>query len=227
MRFLVTGEERKWHDPQEEIAMLRHRMRSLEYWSLWREMSGVNYYFRSQDGRQIFMLYEGDSAQELDRILKADPLLPYLQYSVNPVISTRDLIEEAQGYLGEKYFSEIELKRMEARAVEVDDTASYILVHKWQPPFSPLLGEDIQLDILRRTITSQRAHETEIEISDVNPVGSSIGVHVSKVSHISEARAPVEKTEIFPDTKVKYIKLSTIPQARAAAKLHLVALGRD
>jgi muconolactone delta-isomerase len=224
-RFLVFGRERESHDAQERIATLQHRLKSLSYWNARLNDGRMLYYFRDEVGSKVYALFEVENFQSLDWLLKRDPAFPYLEYECQPVVSTRDLIHEIQDFIGESYFNDEELKKFEPHHVEVDQEASYVLVDKRQAPFSPLLSEEIQLAILRKTVSSQSAHDSEIEICDVNPVGSKIGVHVSRVTSVEAAQRPVEATAIFPDTEVTYVPLRTISQARTLCMANLASLG--
>jgi hypothetical protein len=226
MKFYIRSEERPFRDVQEEAAMLQHRLNSIAYWESKLDLDDIEYVFKSEDCATSFLLVQNLNAKSLDWLIKRDPLFPFSQSTSTPVISTRDLIEEIEDYIGEEFFSEDELARFEPKPLKIEPEATYFMVYKHQPAFSPLLSEEVQTEIYRRTAHGQKGHESSIEISDVNPVGSTIGIHIAKTEQLDDARRPVINTMIFPDTNVEFSRVLTLFQSKRKTILRMQELGR-
>jgi muconolactone delta-isomerase len=213
MRFFVRVDERETRDPQEEVAMIRHRLNSIQYLMKLLQDQTLEYAFRSDDNRSTMMLVRADSLEDLDRIIKADPAFPYSEVDVMPVVSTPTMVREIQDYLGEQILTEEELAELEPTPVDIDPNGNYFLTTKTQLAFSALLPEEEQRDIYRRTVIAQRRHNSPIEVSDYNPVGKAWGILIAKCERIDEVQRHVEMAEIYPDTKVETSHIQTLQQS--------------
>ena len=88
--------------------MLSHRLASIKYQYALYQSGLLAYVFRVASGDTAVLMYEVSSLQVLDLHLKRDPGWPYANTEVMPVVSTVDLVREAQDYLGEHLFTEAE-----------------------------------------------------------------------------------------------------------------------
>jgi hypothetical protein len=241
MFFYLESLERPWHDPQEEAAMIQHRVKSIRFWTKHYEEKKILYYFKSEDNTRSYILLNSKDHGDLDRLLKQDPLWPYVLYRVVPCISTKNLIEECQDYLMEKGRMEKPLFEKEAIGqfdpvyVKVDMDKTYILGHKNQflqegdiytCTFSPLLSEEEQDEIHQRTLISQQYHDSPYEVSDVNPVACAVGIVVYQHESIDFVREEIAKPPIAADTKITVTKLNTPRQALDSSIARLSALNR-
>ncbi|PAD07431.1 hypothetical protein CHH78_20065 [Shouchella clausii] len=213
MRFHVKITEFKCENSQEEIAILHHRLKSIEYLTKLIETKQAEFVFKSEDLRTTLLVINAETFEEADRTLKADPLFPYSRLTVTPVTTTAEMVEEAQDYLGEQILSPAEIAHLVPPPVEIDDNQTYIFAVKTQAAFNPLVTKKEYDEILRKTLRSQRLHADQKEIADYNPVGIPDGYLYLQISSIEEARSHVAKAEIYPYTIVDIQKIFTIKQA--------------
>lgn len=213
MRFFVRVVERSTQDPQEEAAMLGHRLDSIHYLKDLLTGPSCEYIFKSEDGRTSLLLLQPASLEELDRLIKADPLFPYATVDVVPVVPTSAMVREIQAYLGEEILTEQELAALEPQRVAIDPEGMFVLLAKTQPAFSPLLSLEEQRDIYRRTVIAQRRHTSPIEVSDYNPVGKAEGLLIAKCTSVEAVWQHVRSAEIYPDTHVEMHPLRTLEQS--------------
>jgi len=167
------------------------------------------------------MLVRTDLNTELDALIKNDPLFPYCQVSVTPVIDTEWLIREAQAYLKEEIIPVERAAELVHPLTPASEDRNYFLVTKEVRPFSPLLPESIQDEIFRKTVRSQNAHENhDLEFADHNPVGQQIGILIGCGTE-DEVMHHVRHCEIYPDTVVTCEPLLTLGHAyrQCAARL--------
>jgi hypothetical protein len=225
MRFFTVMTERPQPDAQERAAMLGHRLRSLNYQQGLLVSGELAYAFRTVGGESAILMYEVQSLENLDRTVKRDPGWPYAETTVTPVVSTESLVREAQEYLGEDHFTEEELPLLVFPRREIDARATYWLAYKEVKPFSPLLSDDDQNDIHRRTIFAQKAHLEPIEFADDNPVGKAVGILVA-AGALADVRRHVEGCDVFPDTVVEYKELVPLERAWEATVAALKDLRR-
>jgi len=221
MLFHVYLTERETHDPQEEVAMLRHRIESLNYWMGLLRSKRVGLVFKTAAGSSTVLIVDSESVESLDRLIKAEPLFPYATVTVEPVISSRSMVEELQDYLGEKLLNDKELSGLEQKPVTIDPHATYFMIIKTLKAFSPLLSKEQQRDIHRRTALSQRLHTAAIEVADCNPVGRPVGILFAKCKSLDEIQQHVAKAPIYPDTIVEFHQLLTLEQALSASTKRL------
>ncbi len=226
MRFLVRMNERSPRDAQENSAMLLHRLESLRYQADLLASGCLAYAFRAELGSVTVMMFEVDSLTDLDRYLKRDPGWPYCATEVIPVVSTEALIREAQDYLGEFIFAEEELQHLDYVKKPINSDCQYWLAIKEVLPFSPLLSEDAQNDVHRRTVLAQRSHLNPVEFADDNPVGRAVGILVAE-GDLESTKKHVESCEVFPDTIVTYLELSPLPRAWTATVAEIGRLRPD
>jgi hypothetical protein len=212
MRFFTRMVERETHDAQEKAAMLYHRLDSIRYQLPLYQSGALAYAFRVVSGNAAVLMYDVATLQLLDLHLKRDPGWPYAHTEVVPVVSTEDLVREAQDYLGEHLFTDEELPSLCFERRRIDSKAMYWLAYKEVRPFSPLLTEESQNDVHRRTILAQRAHFESLEFADDNPVGKAVGILVAE-SELEAVKAHVESCDVFPDTTVQYTELLPLERA--------------
>lgn len=214
MQFFIRGYEREPQDPPEEAAMTRYRLESNQRLI---ELLGfdrpLTYAFRTEDNHRSYMLFDVDSLEELDQLIKADSLFPYSTFEIVPVISGRHMAEEIQAYLSEVILSDDELRSLEARPVQIDPIGVYYIADKQMPSFSSLLPEPEQREIHRRTLVSQRLHDSPLEISDVNPVGRMEGILVLRASSNDEVATHLQRAPIYSDTNVRVERVLTLEQS--------------
>src|SRR5476649_432820 len=224
--YLIRITERRCQDPQEESAMLRIRAAALEYRAMRLEAQELGYSFCLRDRASSVQLAWAGSNQALDLLIKRDPLFPYSEIDVTPVIDTEWLIQEAQDYLGEEIISGARASQLVHPQQEAREDRSYFLVWKEVRPFSPLLAEAIQDDIYRRTVRSQDAHENNrLKFADHNPVGQQVGILIGCGSE-AEVMAHVRNCEVFPDTVVTCEALLTLSAAFTQCCNRLIELRR-
>ena len=225
MRFFVTLKERTCSDAQELAAMLTHRMCSIEYQDDLVKKGLLRYAFRAKNGLKAILMFEVVALEELDALVKRDPGWAYSRAEVVPVVTTEALVREAQGYLNEKILSEDEVKALEIPLQVIEPHAQYWLAWKEVKPFSPLLPDEDQNDVYRRTLLAQKSHGDPVEFSDENPVGLSVGILIAK-GDLEAARRHVETCDVFPDTIVEYMEIVPLQRAWETAREELLRLRR-
>lgn len=208
-RFFVRMKERPCFDAQERAAIHRHRLAAVQYHASMLEEGHARYAFFAGEGlNEAILMYEIESHDRLDWLIKRDPLFPYTTVTVIPTITTEALVREAQDYLGEEIFSKAELPKLTFAHKKIDPNAEYWLAWKEVLPFSPLCPVAEQDDVHRRTVIAQKGHFEDLEFSDENPVGRPVGILVAQGS-VEDMRRHVESCEVFPDTVVQYTRLYT------------------
>jgi muconolactone delta-isomerase len=227
VRFFVRQSERPTRDPQERAAMLAHRLESIAYQQDLLDRGVLAYAFRANGGADTVALFETGTLEELDCLIKRDPGYPYSTTEVVPVVSTLAMVREASEYLGEEILSEDELHDLDHLNAPrtLNRATTYWLAWKEVMPFSPLLSQEAQDDVHRRTVTSQRAHHSPIEFADDNPVGKSVGVLVAEGS-LEGVKAHVAGCEVYPDTVITFTELLHLADAREMAAQALAGAGR-
>lgn len=225
MRFYVTSRERDTVDPQETRAMLKHRLKSIKYLQLLYKKPIVDYILKSTNGKYTYLMINIDSLKELDVILKLDPIWPYSKTITTPTISSKDMVLEIQKYLGEEILSLEFLKKLEPKRVHIKPNSSIYLAGKHSGSFSPLLPDEEQNEIYRRTIISQKLHNDPMELHDVNPVGMAAGILLIQANSEKEVRKHVSKSPIYLDTNVKILKLDTLEQSYKKSLKILKSMG--
>ncbi len=205
--------------------MLRHRLASIDYQLSLLASESLVYAFRSGSGDEAILMYEASSLTDVDRSIKRDPLFPYSLCDVVPVISTVDMADELMDHLDERVLSDAELDDLKFPPKPISDNAEYWLAWKHLAPFSPLLADEVQDDIHRRTLVSQRAHHSPIELADDNPVGMAVGILIAEGT-LNAIREHVSRCDVYPDTVVDYLKLVPLRCARNDAISELSTLGR-
>lgn len=219
--FLVRVEERRCADAQEEAAMLRIRAKAIDYREHLLQRGDLAYAFQFRDIAVGLMLIQASTNNELDAMLKADPLFPYCHVTVTPVIDTEWLITEAQDYLKEEIITKERAAQLVHPLQCPRDDRNYLYVTKEVLPFSPLLPRSAQDEIFRKTVCSQDAHENrELEFADHNPVGRQIGILIGCGTE-EDVMAHVRHCEVFPDSVVTCEPLLTLRYAyrQCAARL--------
>ena len=171
-------------------------------------------------------MFVADSLESLDRHIKNDPAFPYSRTSVIPVVSTVAMAEELMDYLGEQVLAEADLAALEFGVRVPEGARQYWLAWKELSVFSPLLPEAVQMDIHRRTLTSQRAHHSPIELADDNPVGMPVGILIAEGTR-EQVEQHVAGCEVYPDTVVTFTELMQLGDARAHAQDELSRLRRS
>jgi muconolactone delta-isomerase len=225
MKFFVQMTERQTFDSQELAAMLRHRLDSITYQQKLLDKGDLAYAFRTKQGNQSVLMYEINSLEYLDLLIKRDPHFPYSEIEVVPVVSTETLVREAQEYLNEQIFSDNELPKLNFPRKPINSEATYWLAYKKVKPFSPLLSEEEQNDVHRRTILAQQGHFDDLEFADDNPVGKPVGILVAECS-LEKVQAHVETCDVYPDTVVIYNELLPLKRAWNATVQEIVQLRR-
>jgi muconolactone delta-isomerase len=223
---LVNIAERECDDAQEQAAMLRFRALAIDYrWELEQE-GKIEFAFYFRDKSSGLFVIDVESNEQIDFIIKRDPLFPYAHITVTPLIDTAWLINEAQDFLGEQMVTPERAKELVHPRRAVDPTRSYVFVHKEVRPFSPLLSEEEQDEIFRRTVRSQDAHENlDLEFADFNPVGQQIGLLIGCGTE-EDVMNHVRNCEVFPDTVVTCEHLLVPALAFDQCQKHLVQLRR-
>jgi hypothetical protein len=222
MRFFIEMEERKTHDPQELVAMLRHRVASCQYQLKLIEDEKIIYSFKSRDGLKSFLGIESSSFSEVDRIIKLDPLFAYSTITTTPVIPLRDLVEEIQDYIGEVIMDPEECDKLSSPpTTEKKPNEKYFLARKIVKPFSPLLSEEEQKDVARRTVLAQAYHWSEMEVYDENPLGQPVGILIAKAQSAQEVVDHVSECEVYPDTEMEMIELCELQETIIEAEIQL------
>ncbi len=213
MRFYAKFSERPSANKTEEHAMLRLRLKSLEYQQQLIDEKSLVYSFRARrDINTGHSMYEVVSLEELDLLIKRDPLWPFTEYQISPVTATAAMVREAQAYLGEEILSRDEILALESQSPSIDPEGNYTLKAKAAGGISVLASDEVHRDLLRRTLESQRAHlNTSIEVTDENPVGIPNGILIAK-GEKQEVDDHLESTAIYPDTNVDDIPLLTLRQ---------------
>jgi len=206
-------EERHCHDAQENAAMLQIRAKAIDYRASLLAANTLTYAFYFRDRPVGIAFAQTESNNDLDMLIKRDPLFPYCKVEVTPVIDTEWLILEAQDFLKEELISPARAAKLVHPPQPADETMEYLLVRKEVLPFSPLLPQSEQDEIFRRTVRSQDAHANKaLEFADLNPVGSQIGILIGCGSR-NEVMEHVEHCEVYPDTVVSCEALLTLGQA--------------
>jgi hypothetical protein len=226
MRLFVTIKERTTADPQERAAMLRHRLQSILYQQRLLLEGHVEYTFRSVLGDTTVLMIDTVSLEAADRLIKADPIWPYAVTTVTPVVSTQAMASEIQDYLGEEVLTPSELAQIEFPRRQIDDDGQYWLAWKEVAAFNPLLSKADQDDVHRRTLTAQRAHLSQLEFADDNPVGKPVGILIARGSE-DDVRAHVADCDVFPDTGVDLLQLCSMRKAWDAAVAELRQMRRS
>jgi hypothetical protein len=226
MRFFTRITERECRDTQELAAMLRHRLNGIAYKAQLLREGDLAYAFFTQPANEAILMYEVDSVDRLDLLIKRDPQFAYAHVETMPTIQTEALLREAQDYLGENIIPEEELPEYNHARKQIEDDATYYLAWKEVPPFSPLLSIEEQNDVHRRTIQAQMIHFQEIEFADDNPAGRPVGILIAQAG-LDEVRRHVETCEVYPDTIVRYTHLLTLPVAWRETVKSLTTLGRS
>lgn len=228
MRFYAKFSERPSANKTEEHAMLRLRLKSLEYQQQLMDEKSLVYSFRAQnDINTGHSMYEVVSLEELDLLIKRDPLWPFTEYQISPVTATAAMVREAQAYLGEQILSRDEILGLESHSPSIDPDGNYTLKAKKADGISVLASDEVHRDLLRRTLESQRAHlNTLIEVTDENPVGIPNGILLAKGGK-KEVDDHLESTAIYPDTTVDDIPLLTLRQTWVATLNQLTSSKRS
>lgn len=229
MRFWIEATERDTRDPQELAAMLRHRIDSIDYQKDLMEQRKLRYSYKSIDGHQTYMSAEFDNVEDLDRQIKNDPLFPYAIFETKPLIPVGHLVNEIQEYLKEEIMSEdeiLDLAEPERPPVRQPGEKLFF-VRKVVSPFSPLLEDEVQRDIHRRTVLSQQYHWAIVELHDENPAGQPIGLLIAKAQQMEDVQKHVADCEVYPDTEAAISELHSLDEARQAAVTKLRSLRRD
>lgn len=225
MLFFVEMAERSSSDPQERAAMIRHRILSIRYQKQFLESGELYYAFRTEEGSSAILMYEVDTLERLDWIIKRDPQFSYTNTTVTPVISSRALVVEAEDFIGESILTKEEIDDLDAPKKPIRDDAIYWLAYKVVRPYSPLLPIEDQRDIDRRTILAQKGHFENLEFADHNPVGRPIGILIAE-GEFENVKSHVESCEVFPDTSVQYTKLKSLTSAEILANDELEKMKR-
>lgn len=226
MRFFVRMKERSTVDPQEFAAMLSHRLHSISYQQRLVDGGALAYSFRSESGDTSVELFEVGTLEELDVLIKSDPHFSYSDNEVVPVVGTVDMVREASSFLGESILTESELDELRFPRKSINQDSMYWLAYKEVRAFSPLLSQEEQNDIARRTVVSQRAHHSPLEFADDNPVGKAVGILVAEGT-LEEVRAHVSNCEVYPDTEVTFTRLLTLRQSWEQAIKELKRMNRS
>lgn len=206
--------------------MLRIRVAALDYRAQRLEQGELGYAFHLRDRPCGLHLAFAQSNQDLDLLIKRDPLFPFSQIDVTPLIDTEWLIKEAQDYLGEEIISDSRAATLVHPQQQASEERTYYFVWKEVRPFSPLLSEEVQDDIYRRTVRSQDAHENRrLEFADHNPVGRQVGILIG-CGLQAEVMDHVKNCEVFPDTVVTCEPLLTLRAAFEQCRARLVELRR-
>jgi hypothetical protein len=213
MRFYVETTERNTSDTPEEVAMIRYRLLSIEYLKGLMDSANLIYAFKSVDSKQTYMIIESESFESVDKLVKRDPLFPFSSQSISPVISSRIMVMEIQEYLGEEILTEQELRNLEPRPFTIESDGKYFMARKNKKSDSPLLSEEEQKDILRRTVTSQRSHFSPMEVADDNLAGQPVGILIAKANSIDDVIEHVSRTEIYSDCKTDVFEIRTLDQS--------------
>ncbi len=225
--YLIRMTERECRDAQEEAAMLRIRAAALDYRAQRLEQGELGYAFHLRDRPCGLHLALAQTNQDLDLLIKRDPLFPYSQIDVLPLIDTKWLIKEAQDHLGEQIISDSRAATLVHPQQRASEEHTYYFVWKEVRPFSPLLSEAVQDDIYRRTVRSQDAHENRrLEFADHNPAGRQVGILIGCGSQ-AEVMSHVKNCEVFPDTVVTCEPLLTLRAAFGQCCARLIELRRE
>lgn len=225
MRLFIEMIERETVDPQEKVAMLKHRLASCKYQLDLIKEGKLIYSFKSKEGNKTFMGVEVSSFEELDYLIKADPLFPYSYVNSLPVIPLKHLVEEIHNYIGEVIMSDEEVEKLEhPPTLKKQPGESYFFAKKVVKPFSPLLSEEEQKDIARRTVLAQAYHWTELEVYDENPVGQPVGLLIAKAKTAEEVISHVSECEVYPDTEMDVIPLDELEECIKATENQLQKL---
>lgn len=216
LKFFVRFNERMCADPNEVAAMMRHRLKSIEYQQKLHDDGKLVYGFKEADdlSRGVLM-YEVDGLYELDLLQKRDPLWPYCHVETQPVLGTEHMSREIEDFIGERILNDDEYAQLEWPARKIDPAAEYWLAWKIVPPFSPLMTEEAQHDVYRRTVISQRAHQSRQEFNDENPVGKSVGILVYEGT-MEDMLKHVTHCDVYRDSEIEFTSLATFAAARAA-----------
>jgi muconolactone delta-isomerase len=212
LRFHVSAAEFETRTKEEADAIIKHRVKSIEYFKNLQEKGVTEFVFKSECMKETYLVINANSLEEADVLLKRDPLFPYSRLIVTPVTTTAEMVEEAQDYLGEEILTSFEIAHLVPPPVKIDDRKTYIQATKALAAFNPLVSEEEYKEILRKTLRSQRLHADEKEIADYNPVGVPDGYLYLQISSVEEAREHVAKAEIYPYTVVNFRKLLTLNQ---------------
>jgi len=185
----------------------------------------IAYAFVDENGAGVTM-YEVESLDRADWLVKRDPLFPYASFETIPTISSDALVIEAQDYLGEQFFEPESLGELLMPKRSVQNDGEYWLAWKEVPPFSPMVPKEVQDDVHRRTVIAQQAHTKSMEFADDNPVGRPIGILIAEAP-FDEVDAHVRSCEVYPDTEVKYTRLYTLWQEWYRTAVQLTEAGHD
>jgi muconolactone delta-isomerase len=200
-------------------------MRSIEYQNDLLNRGVLRYAFRAKDGFKAVLMFELNTLEELDALVKRDPGWPYSHARVVPVVTTESLVREAQEYLGETILSDNEVQALDIPRQKIEQNSQYWLAWKEVKPFSPLLPDVDQNDVYRRTLIAQKSHGDPVEFSDENPVGLSVGILIAH-GDLEATRRHIETCDVFPDTIVEYTELLPLQMAWEAARAELARLRR-
>lgn len=233
LRYYIDAREPRSNDPASRAAQLQYRLDSLEYWYQKFESPSVVYVFRSHHSSRIHAVVKPDTPEDLDRILKADPSWPFLTWTPIPVTTTANMLQEIFDAIpherlseaGPEQFDASEMKKLDQDDQRpIDPNGVYILAEKKLTAL-PATTPQEHLDLLwSKTIASQKMHLSDMELMDHNPIGRPEGLLVGKGT-LKQIKAHVSATPIFPFTKVRFTRLSTLAQSWASTVKDLQALG--
>jgi muconolactone delta-isomerase len=227
MRFFVTIQERACHDAQEHTAMLNHRLKAIAYHKQLLDDGTLHYAFYDADQpSRSFFLYEVDDLIRLDWLLKRDPLFPYATITTEPQIPLEALINEGEDFLGETILTAEERADLVFERRPLNPDANYWLVIKTVPPYSPLLSEEAQDDITRRTLVAQKRHNSVLEYADDNPVGKPIGILIAEAQTLEEVKEHVALCEVYMETTATFTPLLRLEHAWQATVSELAEMRR-
>ena len=225
MRFFVEFRERNCQDPNELAAMMRFRLQSINYQLDLLAKNSLLYAFKTEeDLSRGVMMFEADSLEDLDSLIKRDPLWAYSHVTTTPVLGTIEMSQEIERYLGETILSSEDYANLHWEMRPVQRDREYWLAWKYVPPFSPLMSEHAQNDVYRRTVISQRAHQSPYELNDENPVGKSVGILVFEGS-MDQLLEHVTHCDVYRDSQIDFTKLVPLVVAWDATVSQLRAKG--
>jgi len=204
--------ERDCVDPNERAAMMQIRLKSIAYQSGLISKGEILYAFKIGDLSRTVAMYESGSLEDLDRALKNDPLWPYAWVDTMPVLGTEQMTREIESYLGERILTDADYSALHWDIRPIRKEGEYWLAWKIVPPFSPLMSEQAQNDVYRRTAISQRAHQSPKELNDENPVGKSVGILLFEGT-FAELKHHVTHCDVYRDSDIEFTPLE--PLARA------------
>jgi hypothetical protein len=224
MRFFVQYRERECVDPNERAAMMRHRLKSIGYQAELLRNGAALYAFKEEDLSRTVLMFEIDALTTLDRLLKNDPLWPYSHVDTIPVLGTEEMTREIEQYLGEKILDDADYKALHWDMRPVHRDGEYWLAWKEVPPFNPLMSEEAQNDVYRRTAVSQRAHQSPAELNDENPIGKSVGILLYEGS-MDSLLEHVTHCDVYRDSDIRFTRLEPLQRAWDTTVAQLRAKG--